>query len=106
MSGLGLSLESRPEVRRLIFYDSESELNPAFFEHTFVKFGQTISRYQKFTFYVGGKIFEFFLYEYVGHPDQTMWPQNLSVTAELYLLIKKDLKLVLNFYNLQTSCVT
>ena len=29
---------SRPEVRRLIFHDSESELNFASFEHSFVMF--------------------------------------------------------------------
>ena len=63
---------SKPEMRRLIFDDSESELNFASFEHTFVKFGGYVFEISKIHVLRRRKIFRnFFWYECVGHPDQT-----------------------------------
>ena len=51
---------SEPEVRRFIHYDSESELNFASFEHTFVKFGEYYFEISKIHVLRRRKIFRIF----------------------------------------------
>ena len=62
----------RPEVRRLIFYDSKSELNSASFEQTLVKFGRHVYEISKIHVLRRRKIFRNFFYECVGHPAQPL----------------------------------